>query len=432
MKNPARYETVVELLELMLDSLHMPVDKIIHYYMKERTYIGAKDRRFIVDTFYKILRHSNKILRLAPNSPRLILAHYLIHFENFELKDLDTIFTGEEYELDYLRPAEKKKLSNEVVFDEYEMLNLPKRLVEFLKEDGIISDIESFSESLLDEAPLTLRVNKTKSNVEEITAQLEALQIPCSIGSHSDHAIICSKRFNLQETSFLKQGHVEVQDEGSQLMSLFCNVTEPMKVLDFCAGGGGKTLHLADLMNHKGQIFAHDIHTKRLQQLKKRAARAEIFNLQFIEDANERFQSRYQNYFDCVLVDAPCSGTGTWRRNPDMRVKFDKVNIDELAQLQLDILQQASIFVKPKGSLVYVTCSILKQENQSVIKKFLKNLDPDIMQFEINDSFHQKSTADLWKKLKAESQSEDSVGLNLFPHIHKTDGFYLCRLKRTV
>lgn len=429
MKPTARYATVVELLDKMFDSLHVPVDKIIHYYMKDRKYIGSKDRRFIIETFYKILRNINQLEPFVGHDSRLLLAFFLKHNEEFSDRDLEAVFADDEYGLDELTSIEKKQLLKPAGFNGDENFNLPSKFVELLKKDKIVTDIPAFSDALMEEAPLTLRVNKTKTSVDQILAQLKAQQIPCFIGKLSDHAIVCSKRFNLQETHFLKQGHIEVQDEGSQLMSLFCDVKSNMKVLDFCAGGGGKTLHLADLMNHKGQIFAHDIHTTRLQQLKKRAARAGVFNIQFISSLDEKFQTKYHHSFDCVLVDAPCSGSGTWRRNPDMRLKFNDLKLDELSQLQFDILQQASLYVKPQGTLVYVTCSVLQQENQDVIQKFLNSKVSDIA-FEITEHFYKEPLQTLWNKLKGDASSTSSIGLNLLPHLHQTDGFYICRLKR--
>jgi len=214
-------------------------------------------------------------------------------------------------------------------------------------------------------------------------------------------------------------GLIEVQDEGSQLLSLLLEPRRNEMVADFCAGAGGKTLHLGALMANSGSLYAFDVAPRRLDRLKPRCRRAGLHNVRTIAIQHER-DSRIQRLtgkFDRVLVDAPCSGTGTLRRSPD--IKWRSIDLDRLASAQASILEAASRLLKPGGRLVYATCSLLREENEDIVAAFL--------------SAHADFTVQPVNELLARRQIPlimDGDWLRLLPHRHQTDGFFAAVLTR--
>ncbi len=206
-----------------------------------------------------------------------------------------------------------------------------------------------------------LRVNGNRLQIQkQLTEQgIQTISTPLS-----PLGLILQKRINLNTLPEYKQGLIEVQDEGSQLVALATNISQNESVLDYCAGAGGKSLCFAQMMTNKGKIVAHDISKISLQELKKRAVRAHASIISTTLTP--------KGLFDHVVVDAPCSGSGTWRRNPDGRLKLTQKQVQALTQKQADILNKASLFVKQKGHLHYITCSLLELENQHQMRRFLK------------------------------------------------------------
>ena len=223
------------------------------------------------------------------------------------------------------------------------------------------------------------------------------------------------------ELSFQK-GWFEVQDEGSQIVADLVDPREGQQVLDFCAGGGGKTLAMAAAMNNKGQVHAYDADRKRLAPIIERLKRAGTHNIQ-VHDNAKALESLKER-FDHVLVDAPCTGTGTWRRRPDTKWRLTDRNLQERISQQDEALSEASAFVKPGGSLVYVTCSVLPDENDRQVRAFCDK----------NPAFEIVSVLDDWKRLFGGSapapRSADGKTLTLSPASMDTDGFFFCRMRR--
>ena len=225
-------------------------------------------------------------------------------------------------------------------------------------------------------------------------------------------------------TRCFEEGLIEVQDEGSQLVSLLLEPKRHEMVVDFCAGAGGKTLHIAALMANSGSVYAFDISAKRLDRLKPRLARAGLDNVRRVVIQNERDVrvQRLAGKIDRVLVDAPCSGTGTLRRNPD--IKWRHIDLEQLAQTQTAILAAASTLVKPGGRLVYATCSLLRKENEDVIENFLA-AHPDFSPLPVAEILARRQVA-----LPPDTCLPGGIALRLAPHRHQTDGFFAVAMER--
>ena len=216
--------------------------------------------------------------------------------------------------------------------------------------------------AMQEQAHTILRINGDRKQIQE---QLKEQGIESTLTSLSPWGLVLQKRINLNTLPEYKKGLIEVQDEGSQLVALATNIQPDEKVLDYCAGAGGKSLAFAQMMKNRGKIVAHDISKISLKELQKRAKRA---NISIVETT-----LRPEGKFDHVIVDAPCSGSGTWRRSPDARLKLTEKQLCTLITKQKNILNKAAQYVRPGGKLHYMTCSVIQDENQSQMRTFLHN-----------------------------------------------------------
>ncbi len=273
---------------------------------------------------------------------------------------------------------------------------------------------------------LDLRANTLKASREKVVKALDrssakptrlarfGVRIPSGEGA--------SRLPNVTAELSFQKGWFEVQDEGSQIVADLVQPAEGGQILDYCAGGGGKTLALSAAMNNKGQVHAYDADRKRLAPIIERLRRAGTRNVQVHDDARDL--ASLEGKLDAVLVDAPCTGTGTWRRRPDTKWRLTEKNIEERLHQQRDALSSASRYVKPGGDLIYVTCSVLPQENIEQIKRFCDE-NP---QFKPVDSL--TTWRDLFGSASPTPYSGDGAALTLTPGTTDTDGFFFCRLRR--
>jgi len=271
-------------------------------------------------------------------------------------------------------------------------------------------------QAMLQAATLDLRVNTFLKSREEVQHSLRQDGVESLPAPYSTSGLRCKEKAYLSQTKALKKGWIEIQDEGSQLIAQICKAELGMQVLDFCAGAGGKTLTLAAAMKGKGRIVAMDTDERRLQKARqrfKRAGLADMIETRPLSDSrHKKWLRRQDKKFDCVLLDVPCTGTGTWRRNPDYRWKNYGPDLQELILTQQEILEKACHAVKQGGKLIYATCSLLRGENEDQIESFLKAHK----EFEI-------------------SPLDPAAGLGspymrLTPFRHKTDGFFAAVLKK--
>jgi 16S rRNA (cytosine967-C5)-methyltransferase len=282
------------------------------------------------------------------------------------------------------------------------------------------------AQSLLQAAPLDLRVNTLKAKRDDMLAQLKVRGIAAEATSYAPFGIRLSGKPAIQQWPEFVLGEIEVQDEGSQLLAMLTDAKRGEMVADFCAGAGGKTLALGAAMRNTGRLYAFDVSAKRLDKLKPRLARSGLSNVHPVAIEHERDQrvKRLAAKMDRVLVDAPCSGLGTLRRNPDLKWRQTPQTIEEMMAKQLAILTAAATLVRPGGRLVYATCSLLASENQKIVTQFLaehSNFGPE----PLSDWAAKRSLA------VDETQDKDCQ-LALLPSVHGTDGFFAAVLTRAL
>ncbi len=424
----ARMLAVLDLLERTQKS-PIPMDLTIGDYMRNRRYIGSKDRTDIVERIYDMVRHHARIhwaleqAGAATLTARLKLLAYLIMVEGKE--DPTVYFDGTKYapsevtqeEIDILhRLPENFDTAPEDIKVECPP-NYAASLHKYFGKDFAVE-----MEALCHGATLDLRINKVAGDREKMKESLEKDKVATEITPYSPWGLRAKGKAFLGETKAFRSGHIEIQDEGSQLIALACDVKPGMQVLDYCAGGGGKTLALASAMMVKGRIVAMDLEEARLAKAKTRFKRAKVSDIietrPLSDEKSRKWLRRQKQSFDVALVDVPCSGTGTWRRNPDTRWRNYGPSVDEIIPVQADILERVAGVVKPGGRLVYATCSILPEENEDQIEKFLAN-HPE---YELVD------LQDVWPEgCKAPCEGKY---MRLTPKRHHTDGFFAAVLIR--
>ncbi len=403
--------SVIELIEMILQLPQKPADAVMQSYFRNRRYIGSSDRRIIGDDVYSILRNYQGLSNaLAITSPRLLAFAYCVLDKEQTLNEIH-LLCKEGYGPSPLSFEEQQILGD---LKPYNPFSIQKWLEPYLTDQDLIK-------SLHDQASVDIRVNSLKNNRETVLSQLEKDGFDVAPTPLSPMGIRFGKRHPLHTHPLWKDGSLEVQDEASQVVSLLCDTKPGMQVLDYCAGAGGKSLAIAASMQNKGNLILSDIHSHRLQRAKDRLRRAGVtsYQLKDINKDNSWFK-RQHDRFDRVLVDAPCTGTGTWRRNPDLKNKLTPIDLEELVNLQQKILHQAKQFVKPGGRLIYATCSVLDPENIDQVSWFLKQ----------NNDFKIIPVSKVWNdaiKLDCPFGSETA---QFTPHKHGTDGFFISIFER--
>jgi 16S rRNA (cytosine967-C5)-methyltransferase len=288
--------------------------------------------------------------------------------------------------------------------------------------DEVGDDADAFVQAINTRAPLTVRANSLLVTREELAAQLAKEAVESKPTPLSPFGLILETRVNVYSLQAFKAGLFEVQDEGSQLLGMLVDAP-PRKVVDACAGAGGKTLQLAAQMKNRGEVFAFDVDERRLEELRRRARRAGVHNVRVQAippgPGAEEALSKFVGTAERVLVDAPCSGTGTFRRKPDGRYRLTEALLAEHVARQKLLLHRFSKLVKPGGRLVYGTCSLLTEENEDVVRDFVAT-HPD---FEV-------VPATPWLGEAVAAKTTRDGMLRLFPHRHGTDGFFGAVLRR--
>jgi 16S rRNA (cytosine967-C5)-methyltransferase len=344
-------------------------DKVIQQLLKRDKRWGSRDRGFVAETTYDIVRWKRLYAEIANVK------------EPFSRDDMWRLFavwaTLKGIKLPdwkYFENTPTRKIKGK--FDELSKIRkfresipdwIDNQGVKELGEDIWTKELAALNK----QAEVILRVNTLKTNKKDLQLKLQSEDIETDFLPNHPDALKLQERSNVFITEAFKNGWFEVQDASSQLVADFLDVKPGMKVVDTCAGAGGKTLHLASLMQNKGQIVAMDIYESKLKKLKIRARRngAHNINLKVIESTKPI--KKLYNKADRVLIDAPCSGLGVLRRNPDSKWKLETDFLDNIKKTQQEILQQYSKIVKPGGKLVYATCSVLPSENQEQVQKFL-------------------------------------------------------------
>ncbi|MDR1334752.1 MAG: RsmB/NOP family class I SAM-dependent RNA methyltransferase [Holosporaceae bacterium] len=427
MQHGAKIFATIDLLDAFFISA-MPFDIIMARFFKNNRWIGSSDRREIAELSYAIFRNYELIKfyssSITANFGRFFVITFLTIKQKLSSQQIAEIFSGKlyspskltDFELRFIKsiegiPDDITKLPRHV------QLNYPLWMESYLRrmysDESIVTEMQALNQK----ACVDLRANTLKITSGELKQMLQASGIETEEMRYAPHGLRVLNGRISRNLDVISKGFAAIQDEGSQLVAEMCQAKPTDTVVDFCAGAGGKTLALAAAMRNRGRIFALDKYPERLENAKIRLQKANVNNV-FCHELTSKWIKRHSECADLVLVDAPCSGSGTWRRNPDMRAKFSNTDLEELLAVQSKILESAGKLVKKGGRLLYATCSILMEENDDQMNNFLKNFP----EFEAMD-------LEIHPKLAA-VQPQHGHSLRLSPAVHGTDGFFVACVRK--
>jgi 16S rRNA (cytosine967-C5)-methyltransferase len=409
------------LLELATDLVHQtlqfqsPADSVVSHFFRQHKGLGPRERHTLAETTYAVLRQRLLWQHLAQSGKgelerRLVLLAWQGNegFLRAALSEAEQAWLAQVKQVDVQALPEKFRH------------NLPEWLAVALQGE-VGDDFWPLAQALSSPAGLDLRVNLLKAKRDEVLTALQAAGHEAQATPYSPWGIRLPGKPALHKWEAFTRGEIEVQDEGSQLLALLTGAKRGEMVVDFCAGAGGKTLALGAAMRNTGRLYAFDTSGHRLAALKPRLARSGLSNLYPVQIAHERDDriKRLAGKIDRVLVDAPCSGLGTLRRNPDLKWRQSPESVAELVAKQTAILNSAARLLKPGGRLVYATCSLLRAENEAVAQAFSEAQGRD---------FEPLSVLGLLEQAKVpEAQSlcaGETPCLRLWPHRHASDAFF--------
>lgn len=442
MKRSSLFGHVIELHDVIRAG-NRPADAVVKEFFRSRHYLGSKDRRFISELLFGMFRHFRLIQAYAEQSFRsmsaerytapipavVLVATYCARVLNEPLEELFHDVSGlwrvycPDTECEpFLQTVSSVALSPRV--DEDQVLNIgirwsfPELIVrEWIGRYGE-EETKLLCTALNSHAPITVRVNTLATTAVECQSALQKEGIEAQRTHLSPVGLVLPKRINVQALQSFRHGFFEMQDEGSQLISMLVQPVPGSTVVDACAGGGGKTLHLAALIMNRGRIIAIEVEQQRLNNIHERLRRAGVSIVQ------TSLAGQYQDVIsaqgaDAVLIDAPCSGVGAFRRNPASKATFTESFVDTLVQKQAGLLDQYSVLVKPGGRLVYSTCTLIKRENEDQVSAFLER----------HADFELLSAPEILSQQEVTIEAGTPY-LTLLPHKTMTDGFFAAVLLR--
>ena len=412
----SQIDAIVHALAVALPA-RSPADVVLKHYFRDNRSLGSRDRALVADTVYSVLRRRRLLETLTPSAaPRELALASLVKLQGVSIGQLESLLKSSERNwLAELKARDMDALPFEVKAD------LPDWVIERLRRRYADSEILALARSLQHPAPLDLRVNTLKAPREAVLERLEADGTPGAATRYSPVGVRVTEKVALNKHPMFLDGAVEVQDEGSQVLGLLVEPRRSDMVVDFCAGAGGKTLQLGAAMGSHGRLYAYDVSDKRLANLTPRLRRSGLSNVhpQRIDGENDTKVKRLRGKVDRVLVDAPCTGLGTLRRNPDLKTRQTEAGLAELTAKQWAILEAAAALVKPGGRLVYGTCSLLEEENEAIVERCLA-AHPD---------FAIVPCSEVLARQGIEIPGCERY-LRLLPHVHDTDGFFAAVMQR--
>jgi 16S rRNA (cytosine967-C5)-methyltransferase len=430
----ARVAATIELLDEIVSRSDRPADLVANAFFRARRFIGGGDRRAVSERVWGILRRHGQLrwwLERAgiPVSARAIVLADLMLVEDMEA--VDRLFDGGRYRPVPLSEGEGnalRRLSGHTLSHpeqpDWVRLNVQEWVAPHFRE--AYGEAWGREIAALDTPPpVDLRVNRLKATVAEARAALAHEGIETEPMRYAPDGLRLKRRLSVVAGEAFQGGLVEIQDEGSQLVAALVDARPGLQVIDYCAGAGGKTLAIAAGMDNKGRVVAMDVLESRLDRSAQRLRRAGAHNVErrALGPDSRKWLKRQAGAFDRVLVDAPCTGTGTWRRNPDGRWTLTPTDLEELVPKQAAILDAASRLVRPGGGLVYATCSVLPAENERQIEAFLES----------HPEFEAVPVAQVWQEALGSAPPAEVAGgpyLRLSPLRHGTDGFFAACLRR--
>lgn len=424
MKKESLIGHVVEAFSAFAERSNVPADAILREFYLRRKYLGSSDRREIAVAYFGIIKNYLRLEALYLDAtelqelfPELLVGAYYLLYRNENPKQLQTIIKELPNEFAYDHPvefflamADRTREETRLALLSKEnrasiMYSMPIWFVRKIQEE-YGNDADQILSSSNEEAPTSIRANTLVIEREALIEHLRSKGIECEPSNLAPEAILLKKRLNAMEHDIFRKGGFEIQDEGSQIIPHVAKITSPrIKVLDPCAGAGGKTLHFSALLHNHGEIYASDIDGRKLEELKKRAKRSSSQNIRILQPQEQhKILSTKKNSFDIVLLDVPCTGTGTLRRNPSIKWNLTEEMLASLVVKQREIISEYISFVKPGGILLYATCSLLKQECE-------------------------EQTAWLLSQGNIFTLEEER---NTRPDIDGCDGFYVARLRKSL
>ena len=429
MRLAGRIAAAIEVLA-DIQTRHRPVAEALRDWGLSHRFAGSGDRAAIGNLVYDTLRHRASLAwRMEADTPRALALGAAVLHGGAEAAGLNDLFAGDRHAPDALSDSELAQLTAAGLSGapDWVSADCPEWTAPLFEETfGAAWPDEA--RALAERPPLDLRVNTLKAEPDKVARQLarlnvvrspyapDGLRIPASTGDR--------RHPNIQSDEAYRRGRIEVQDEGSQIAAMLVGASAGDQVLDLCAGAGGKTLALAAAMQNKGQIYAYDADRNRLAAIYERVKRADVRNVQ-IRPPSADALAGLEGHMDRVLVDAPCSGSGVWRRRPDAKWRLSAEALDKRTDEQAKALGEAAVFVKPGGILVYVTCSLFARENSVPIKAFLTG----------RDDFTACDMVEVWREaFGAGIEPPRHCGTDrviLSPASTATDGFFIAALRRT-
>lgn len=412
------------LLNNLLD-FNSPADAKLGEFFRNNRDLGTKDRAFVAESVYGVLRRLRYLSAVTaneegdPDDARKLILAWLLRVQGKSIRELEPILN--EQQTEWAQTIKAKSTDNLPLAVQADVRDwLWDKLVAQYGEDLALT----ICRSMFDQASLDLRVNTIKGTREDVLSKMQSENTVkdnvIEITPYSPTGIRMAARLNISKHVLFEAGKIEVQDEGSQLLAYLVAPKRGQMVADFCAGAGGKTLAIGALMKNTGRLYAFDISEKRLFNLGKRLKRSGLSNLhaQVISSESDPKLKRLNGKFDRVLVDAPCSGFGTLRRNPDLKWRFEAIDVAELNVKQAAILGRAAKLTKAGGRLVYATCSLLADENESIVETFLR-AHPEFQLVPAHEVLAQQNI-----------NINTGDYLKLLPHLHGTDGFFAAVFER--
>lgn len=405
-------------LSNLLD-FNSPADAKLGDFFRNNRDLGTKDRAFVAESVYGVLRRLRFLSTVTandendPDDARKLILAWLLRVQGMSIRELESVLNEQQKEWAHaIKAKSTDNLPLAVQADVRDWL-WDKLVAQYGEAEAL-----TIARSMHEQATLDLRVNTIKGERDEVLAKFIAEntsgETNISKTPYSPVGIRMPSRLNISRHVLFTEGKIEVQDEGSQLLAHLVAPKRGMMVADFCAGAGGKTLAMGALMRNTGRLYAFDVSEKRLHNLGQRLKRSGLSNLnaQVISSENDQKLKRLNGKFDRVLVDAPCSGMGTLRRNPDLKWRQTPDDVLDLTKKQASILARAAKLTKGGGRLIYATCSLLRDENEQIAEDFLA-AHPD---------FKLLNAAEILAQQQIDLDTGDY--LKLFPHLHNTDGFF--------
>jgi 16S rRNA (cytosine967-C5)-methyltransferase len=410
----ARVQAAIDVLEGLATS-RLPADRFIREFFRARRYAGSKDRAAVSERVYDVFRHRASFAwRMGSEAPRALVIASLLK----EGADVPSLFTGDGYGPALLTDEEHARIANAPT--EQAAPHIAGEYPQFLQSElqrAFGEDVSLEMSAMLERAPVDLRINTLKAARDDVLTALKAEGFEAEATRYSPFAIrLPPTTRGLEQSKSFLSGAFEFQDEAAQIAVLLAQAKPGMRVLDLAAGAGGKTLALAAAMNNSGELTAHDIDEGRLRQIAPRAQRAGVTIIQ--THAGQKPPGRP---YDLVLLDAPCSGSGTWRRSPENKWRLTPERLDHLNALQDMLLDQAAARAAGKARIVYATCSILPRENEDRIASFLER----------HPAFKVILASNIWRESTG-SRPPPGLGefLKVSPLVDDMDGFFTAVLQR--